>query len=120
MLELLKLVELEHGPRNNRVRALKKLRRTTHQPGLISRDHRFASLILVLLISVTRVAAAAGASLGPSIVGIDHIPVAVDELTAYYIDRIAAGDGPAYLSFHARDTEKLVAALKSASIVFRQ
>src|ERR1700722_6636170 len=133
-------------------------------------------LVLPALFSLIAAAAVAGGvsasdpSPGPSIVGIDHIPVAVtdldaaseryqalgftlkpgrlhadgirnnhvkfhdgsgielispppnpsDDLTADYIARIAEGDGPTYLSFHARDTEKLVAALQAASIDFKR
>ena len=109
-------------------------------------------------------------SLGPSIIGIDHVPVAVrdldraseryrsfgftlkpgrfhsdgirnnhikfpdgsgielisppaqpvDELTGEYAARVAEGDGPAFLSLHARDRRQLVAALQAASIAFNQ
>ncbi len=131
------------------------------------------SFILFLLISsafCTPAVADSESPSGPSIIGIDHIPVAVgdldrasesyrafgftlkpgrlhrdgirnnhvkfedgsgielisppaspvDEVTADYIGRIAEGDGPAYLSFHARDTEKLVSVLQAASIDFKQ
>lgn len=131
------------------------------------------SLFVFLLISAAiwpQSAPAPEPSLGPSIIGIDHIPVAVrdldrasehyrslgftlkpgrlhsngirnnhikfpdgsgielisppakpvDELTADYAARIVEGDGPAYLSFHARNPEKLVAALRSASIGFKK
>ena len=132
-----------------------------------------ASSVLSLLISASTRGEGVPAmepSLGPSMIGIDHIPVAVrdldraseryralgftlklgrlhsdgirnnhvkfqdgsgielisppatpvDELTAEYVARIADGDGPAFLSFHARDTEKLVAALRAASIDFKR
>jgi catechol 2,3-dioxygenase-like lactoylglutathione lyase family enzyme len=132
-----------------------------------------ASFVVFLLISTAiwgNEVPAPEPSLGPSIIGIDHIPVAVrdldraseryralgftlkpgrahsdgirnnhvkfqdgsgielisppakpvDELTTEYVARIAAGDGPAYLSFHARNIEKLVAALRSAAIGFQQ
>jgi catechol 2,3-dioxygenase-like lactoylglutathione lyase family enzyme len=128
-------------------------------------------LVLILLISL---AAHGGevppsdAPVGPSIIGLDHIPVAVsdldratehyealgftlkpgrihsdgirndhvkfkdgsgielisppgkavDTLTSDYLGRIAEGDGPAFLSFHARDTDKLLVALRAASIDF--
>jgi len=132
-----------------------------------------ASFVVFLLISAAiwgQEVPASEPSLGPSMIGIDHIPVAVgdldrasgrysalgftlkpgrmhsdgilnnhvkfrdgsgielisppakpvDELTAEYVARVAEGDGPAYLSFHARDTAQLVAALQSASIGFKQ
>ncbi|HEV8464297.1 MAG TPA: VOC family protein [Pseudolabrys sp.] len=113
---------------------------------------------------------ASEAQVGPSIIGLDHIPVAVrdldrasehyralgftlkpgrmhtdgirnnhvkfkdgsgielisppaipvDQLTSGYLSRITEGDGPVFLSFHARDTNKLSAALRAASIHFRQ
>lgn len=44
----------------------------------------------------------------------------VDSLTADYLHRIDNGDGPAFISFHARNTDKLVAALNSAGIRFKQ
>ena len=144
-------------------------------------QHRFATmtprrlawLVLILFIPL----AAHGGELpvsntpvGPSIIGLDHIPVAVrdldratehyralgftlkpgrihtdgirnnhvkfmdgsgielisppgkavDTLTSDYLGRIAEGDGPALLSFHARDTDKLLVALRAASIDFIQ
>lgn len=107
-------------------------------------------------------------SLEPSIIGIDHVPVAVknldrssntykklgfslkpgslhgngirnnhikfkdgsglellsppinskDALTSHYLDHLKQGDGPAYLSFHARDTDKLIAALNKSGFEF--
>lgn len=107
--------------------------------------------------------------LGPSIIGIDHIPVAVKNLdqatnayqklgfslkpgqlhkngirnnhvkfkdgsglellsppsnskdaqTSYYLDHLKQGDGPAYISFHARDIDKLIAALNASGFEFK-
>jgi catechol 2,3-dioxygenase-like lactoylglutathione lyase family enzyme len=108
-------------------------------------------------------------TLGPSVIGIDHIPIAVkdldqttnsyqklgfslkpgvlhgngirnshlkfkdgsglelisppstsrDELTGYYLNHLKQGDGPAYVSFHARDTDKLLAALTASGFDYR-
>ncbi|HRQ63353.1 MAG TPA: VOC family protein [Xanthomonadaceae bacterium] len=44
--------------------------------------------------------------------------VATDPLTRQYLDHLHRGDGPVYLSFHARDTSALVAALESSAIGF--
>jgi hypothetical protein len=43
-----------------------------------------------------------------------------DELSAFYIDHLRRGDGPAFVSFHARNTAKLIAALSAAQIAFSQ
>jgi hypothetical protein len=106
---------------------------------------------------------------GPSIIGIDHIPLAVkdldqatnaylglgfslkpgrphgngirnshvkfkdgsgvellsppsqskDALTAHYLVHLKQGDGPAYISFHARGTDKLIAALNASGFAFK-
>jgi Glyoxalase-like domain len=37
-----------------------------------------------------------------------------DALTAHYLEHLKQGDGPAYISFHARDTGKLIAVLNSS------
>jgi catechol 2,3-dioxygenase-like lactoylglutathione lyase family enzyme len=53
--------------------------------------------------------------------GIELLSVPVpptDDLTASYGELLRAGEGPAYLSFHARDTEALAAALAAAEIPF--
>jgi catechol 2,3-dioxygenase-like lactoylglutathione lyase family enzyme len=44
----------------------------------------------------------------------------VDTLTRFYRDFLRNGDGPAYLSLHARDSSKLLAALAAAAIQYRQ
>ena len=134
---------------------------------------RLVWLVLTLLIPLATRSGevhASEAQVGPSIIGLDHIPVAVrdldratqhyralgftlkpgrmhtdgirnnhvkfkdgsgielisppakpvDRLTSGYLSRITEGDGPAFLSFHARDTNKLSVALRAASIDFRQ
>jgi hypothetical protein len=48
------------------------------------------------------------------------VPAAVDPLSATYLDLIRAGDGPAFLSFHARDPTALHAALRGGGYAFRQ
>ena len=130
------------------------------------------AFIIALLLTVSRVSAADAQqeAPGPSIVGIDHIPVgvrdleqasdayrrfgftlkpgrlhedgirnnhvkfkdgsgiellappgkSVDTLTEKYLHHIEKGDGPAYVSFHARDTNKLIAALDSSGLEFKQ
>jgi catechol 2,3-dioxygenase-like lactoylglutathione lyase family enzyme len=45
---------------------------------------------------------------------------AVDALTVHYVDRLRAGEGPAFLSFHARDTGRFHAALREGGYEFRQ
>jgi hypothetical protein len=45
---------------------------------------------------------------------------AVDALTAHYVEHLQQDDGPAYISFHARDTTKLVAALESSGFRSKQ
>ena len=47
-------------------------------------------------------------------------PKAVDALSARYVDLLRAGEGPAYVSFHARETGRLHAALRAGSYEFRQ
>jgi catechol 2,3-dioxygenase-like lactoylglutathione lyase family enzyme len=47
-------------------------------------------------------------------------PNAVDALSAHYVDELRAGEGPVFLSFHARDTERLHAALREGGYEFRQ
>jgi catechol 2,3-dioxygenase-like lactoylglutathione lyase family enzyme len=48
------------------------------------------------------------------------VPAAVDPLSTKYFDMIRAGEGPAFLSFHARDTAALHAALRAGSYAFRE
>lgn len=43
---------------------------------------------------------------------------ATDELTRDYRERLKHGEGPAYLSLHARDKQALIAALNAAEIAF--
>lgn len=47
-------------------------------------------------------------------------PKAVDVLSAHYVDLLRAGEGPAFVSFHARDTQQLHAALREGGYEFRQ
>lgn len=47
------------------------------------------------------------------------VPAAVDPLSTKYMKMIRAGDGPAFLSFHARDTTALHAALRAGGYPFR-
>ena len=46
------------------------------------------------------------------------VPAAVDPLSTTYTKMIRAGDGPAFLSFHARDTAALHAALSAGGYAF--
>jgi catechol 2,3-dioxygenase-like lactoylglutathione lyase family enzyme len=46
------------------------------------------------------------------------VPAAVDPLSTKYLDMIRVGDGPGFLSFHARDTAALHAALRAAGYPF--
>jgi catechol 2,3-dioxygenase-like lactoylglutathione lyase family enzyme len=46
------------------------------------------------------------------------VPAAVDPLSTKYADMIRAGDGPAFLSFHARDTTALHGALRAGGYPF--
>jgi catechol 2,3-dioxygenase-like lactoylglutathione lyase family enzyme len=46
------------------------------------------------------------------------VPAAVDPLSAKYVGMIRAGDGPAFLSFHARDTTALHTALRAGGYPF--
>lgn len=116
------------------------------------------------------VATAEDATRGPSLIGIDHMPIVVenleeataayerlgfalkpgrfhpnglrnshvkfkdgsglelisppkqptDALTRRYDEMLRDAEGPAYISFHARDTEALTAALKASSIPFEE
>lgn len=43
-----------------------------------------------------------------------------DGLSARYLEFLAQGEGPAFLSFHARDTDKLLAALGDAGFEWKQ
>ena len=47
------------------------------------------------------------------------VPSAADPLSAKYVDMIRAGEGPAFLSFHARDTGALHGALRAGGYPFR-
>jgi catechol 2,3-dioxygenase-like lactoylglutathione lyase family enzyme len=47
------------------------------------------------------------------------VPAAVDPLSTKYVDMIRAGEGPAFLSFHARDTTALHAGLRAGGHAFR-
>jgi catechol 2,3-dioxygenase-like lactoylglutathione lyase family enzyme len=47
------------------------------------------------------------------------VPAAVDPLSTKYVDMLRAGEGPAFLSFHARDTTALHAALRAGGHAFR-
>jgi hypothetical protein len=46
-------------------------------------------------------------------------PKAVDVLSAHYVDLLRAGEGPAFVSFHARDTQRLHEALREGGYDFR-
>jgi hypothetical protein len=48
------------------------------------------------------------------------VPKAVDSLSAHYLDLLRAGEGPAFVTFHARDTRQLHAALREGGYEFRQ
>jgi hypothetical protein len=58
----------------------------------------------------------------PDGAGIELItaPKATDALSAHYVDLLRAGEGPAFVSFHARDTGRLHAALREGGYEFRQ
>jgi catechol 2,3-dioxygenase-like lactoylglutathione lyase family enzyme len=47
-------------------------------------------------------------------------PKAVDALSTHYVDLLRAGEGPAFVSFHARDTGRLHTALRDGGYEFRQ
>jgi catechol 2,3-dioxygenase-like lactoylglutathione lyase family enzyme len=47
-------------------------------------------------------------------------PRGVDALSTHYVDHLAAGEGPAFVSFHARDTGRLHAALRGGGFGFQQ
>jgi hypothetical protein len=44
---------------------------------------------------------------------------AVDALSAHYVDLLRGGEGPAFVSFHARDTGRLHSALREGGYEFR-
>jgi catechol 2,3-dioxygenase-like lactoylglutathione lyase family enzyme len=46
------------------------------------------------------------------------VPAAVDRLSTKYVEMIRAGEGPAFLSFHARDTAALQGALRAGGYPF--
>jgi len=54
--------------------------------------------------------------------GIELITVdsAVDELTMQYVEFLAHGEGPAFLALHARETNRLIAALRVGGYEFRR
>jgi len=58
----------------------------------------------------------------PDGAGIELItaPAARDALTQRYVEHLARGDGPAFIAFHARDTKKLIAALRAAGIGYSE
>ena len=43
-----------------------------------------------------------------------------DDLTRHYVEHLAVSEGPAFIAFHARDTKKLVAALKAAGLDYSE
>ena len=45
---------------------------------------------------------------------------AVDALSSHYVDLLRGGDGPAFVSFHARDTGQLHSALRDGGYEFQQ
>lgn len=47
-------------------------------------------------------------------------PMATDALAAYYVDLLKSGEGPAFLTLHARDTKRLHAALREGGYEFQQ
>ncbi len=47
------------------------------------------------------------------------VPHAVDALSTHYVTLLRAGEGPAFVSFHARNTEHLHAALRDGGYAFR-
>jgi hypothetical protein len=53
---------------------------------------------------------------GIELISVPAVPT--DEMTISYSELLRGGEGPAYISFHARDTGALVAALNDASIEF--
>jgi hypothetical protein len=42
-----------------------------------------------------------------------------DELTSHYLEHLDQGDGPAYISFHAQERNKLISALSSSGFKFK-
>ena len=48
------------------------------------------------------------------------VPAAVDPMSTTYADMIRAGEGPAFLSFHARDTTALHAGLRAGGHAFQE
>jgi catechol 2,3-dioxygenase-like lactoylglutathione lyase family enzyme len=53
---------------------------------------------------------------GIELIAVPALPT--DETTTSYSDRLREGEGPAYISFHARDTKALMGALNAADIGF--
>jgi hypothetical protein len=47
-------------------------------------------------------------------------PQAVDALSAHYVGHLRGGEGPAFVSFHARDTGRLHTALREGGYAFQQ
>jgi hypothetical protein len=47
-------------------------------------------------------------------------PKSVEAMSAHYMDHLRDGEGPAFLSFHARDTGRLHTALRDGGYEFRQ
>jgi catechol 2,3-dioxygenase-like lactoylglutathione lyase family enzyme len=47
-------------------------------------------------------------------------PEAIDALSAHYMEQLRAGEGPASVSFHARDTDRLHTRLREGGYEFRQ
>lgn len=140
-------------------------------PGIMRTPvHALSIALLLFLASDGAGAAEVSAPLGPSLIGLDHVPVAVknleqaaatyqrlgfsikagrfhenglrnshvkfpdgsgvelisppaepvDRLTRNYSSFLRGGDGPAYVSFHARDTEALTTALHRANVRFTE
>ena len=58
----------------------------------------------------------------PDGAGIELIaaPMATDALAAHYVDLLKAGEGPAFLTLHARDTKRLHAVLRERGYEYRQ
>jgi catechol 2,3-dioxygenase-like lactoylglutathione lyase family enzyme len=47
-------------------------------------------------------------------------PTAVDELSAHYVNLLESGEGPAFISFHERNTAELHASLRNGGYPFRE
>lgn len=43
-----------------------------------------------------------------------------DELSAFYVNHLRQGEGPAFVAFHARDLERVEAGLKTALVAFER